>query len=107
MANRKFRGIAPLPPSYLLTEVTIDGARWALYTILRADAPEDDNWQNLKLISLARRPKANYWIGWHIGDERLSGVMDARKLREHLPNVLAWLELYMREPETAALLYGS
>ena len=90
----------------LLAAARIDGARWELYEVFYKNREPDECWQSLKLIVRARRPKANYWIGWNIEEERFSNARDWRTLKEREPAAAAWCEAVLRDPEVAALIYG-
>lgn len=90
----------------LAARVSINGARWELYDVYYPDKPCNDDWRNLKLIVRARRPKANYWFGWHIDEQRIAGARDWRILKEREPAVAAWLDLYLRDPDAARMIFG-
>lgn len=93
-------GHAP-PNAAQLAAVTLDGTRWELYELAERST---DDWRALKLIARAKRPKANYWLGWN--GTRMSHGRDWTTLQVREPAVAAWLVLALEDRHTAALVYG-
>lgn len=90
------------------------GKRWELWDVFKPHLPLDDRVRHMKLFIDGRAPKANFWLVWDSELERWLYDSDAyvgyshiRKLRELWPELVQRLELWLRDPETAALLYGS
>ena len=46
-------------------------------------------WARLKLVAMpgTRLPKANFWLGWSVTDERLADGKDAKRLQADYPAV--------------------
>ena len=66
---------------------------WALYRRSVSAAP----WVSLKLIRVKRaKGSANYWLGWHSGDQRLSRTRDGLRLRTQHPAIYQRIERVMR-----------
>jgi hypothetical protein len=58
----------------------------------RGRSPE--GWQKIALIAPgARKPMRRYSMGWHVGEQRLSGGNWKRELRPLHPELITWLEM--------------
>lgn len=66
---------------------------WELWRLpAKAEPAQGEGWQKWKLVlgrGVAR--KANYWLDWSPSERRLARSMEARRLVERQPEVLAWV----------------
>lgn len=64
---------------------------WTLYLLVDRSS---DKFLNLKLITTQRRAhfKTNYWLAWHIKEDRMVKGGDAAQLYEDCVDVFEWVE---------------
>jgi len=107
--HRGYRGGAPggstYPKAKLICE--FDGVADGLDTtcqiwLLRAISP--DGWMNLKMTTMQRRRKANYWFSWNLVSNRSNGARDLEiTMRQRNPAlrtaVVQSLKAYVREQQ--------
>jgi len=78
-----------------------DGTNWNLYRM----STEYEPWINLKLVHAGPvEGSANYWLGWHTIDKRMSNTRDAARLAQYRPDLSKWVSdvmatLYKDIPE--------
>ena len=59
------------------------------YELFELPGRSTPQWRCLKLVSLARTAKRNWWFGWN--GERIARSSDAGKLADQHPAVYAWV----------------
>lgn len=81
VSTRLFAGNAPKDG-----ELVAARSEWQLY-----QRSTIAHFVNYKLVSMSPRAKANYHLGWDTVHKKLVRNRDARALKQHVPELHAWV----------------